>query len=749
MLKRILTFFLRLSLLVTLLVLLFITAVNYDVFGHINTKEELENFSNETASVVLSDNNTVIGKYYNQNRTNASFNQLPKHLVNALVATEDSRYFEHSGVDTKSLFRVLFKTILLSNKRSGGGSTITQQLAKNMYGRPNYGPLTMLINKTKEGIQAYRIEQTFDKKEILTLYLNTVSFGENVYGIEAAALRYFNKKTTKLTLEESAILIGLLKANTFYNPRLHPDNALRRRNTVLFQMKKESYLTKTEYDSLSKLPLQLNYTNLTATNKAGYFLAMVKKETYTILDSINKNSTQKWNLEKDGLRIETTLDITLQEYALEAFSSHLGKMQKQLRKHYKNTLQKKELKKLVNQQLKRLDLYENKLDRSKQLIFDWKGYYTDSISIADSLSLEATLLHAGMLAINPKTGAIKTWVGGINHNTHPYDQIFAQRQLASTFKPILYAAALEEGRLPCDYLNNEQLTISDYNNWSPENANKSTGGKYSMTGALMNSMNIPTVNLFMETGFKPIDSLWGKMQFNSTLENNPSLALGTTNASIYEVTRAYAAFANGGNLINPKCITKITTTDGEIIYQDQNPKSKEILNERTPKLINTILQKAINQGTGTSLRHTYKVTLPLAGKTGTSQNYADAWFVGYNPNLVIVSRVGCASPKIHFYNGTGSGGRLALPLVAKTLYKVQNNQKLKRKYRKEFSNLPKELLNELDCEDFKEKTGLENFFDLFKRKDKNFDKEQEKLERKKNKAPFFKKLFKKKNKKSE
>ncbi|PHS04276.1 MAG: penicillin-binding protein [Kordia sp.] len=745
MFKRIVIFFLRLSLLVTLLILIFITAVNYDVFGHINTKEELKKFSNETASVVLSDNNTVIGKYFSQNRTNTSYKELPKHLVDALIATEDSRYFEHSGVDAKSLFRVLFKTILLSNKRSGGGSTITQQLAKNMYGRPNYGPLTMLINKTKEGIQAYRIEQTFNKEEILTLYLNTVSFGENVYGIESAALRYFNKKIAKLTIEESAVLVGLLKANTFYNPRLHPDNALRRRNTVLFQMKKESYLTTIEYDSLNKLPLQLNYTNLAITNKAGYFLTMVKKETTSILDIINKKSIKKWNIEKDGLHIETTLDITLQEYALDAFASHLSKMQQQFREHYKNTTRKKELKKLVNKQLRKLNLYGNKLDRSKQLIFDWKGNYTDSINIADSLALEATILHAGMLAINPTTGAIKTWVGGINHNSYPYDQIFAQRQLASTFKPILYAAALEEGRQPCAYLDNEQLTISDYNNWSPENANKKTGGKYSMTGALMNSMNIPTVNLFMETGFKPIDSLWQQMQFSTKLENTPSLALGTANASIYEVTRAYATFANGGNLVNPKCITKITTADGEVLYQDENIAPKQILKERTSKLINTTLQRAINEGTGTSLRNTYNVTLPLAGKTGTSQNYADAWFVGYNPNLVLVSRVGCASPKIHFYNGTGSGGRLALPLVAKTLYKVQNNSKLKKRYSKEFPYLSEKLLNELACEDFKEKTGLENFFNLFKRKDKNFDKEQGKWERKKNKESFFKKLFKKKN----
>jgi len=749
MFKRIITFFLRFLLLTAVIILLFITAVNYDVFGHINTKEELKNFNNETASLVLSDNNTVLGKYFNENRTNTKYNQLPNHLVNALVATEDSRYFEHSGIDTRSLFRVLFKTILLSNKRSGGGSTITQQLAKNMYGRSNFGPITMLVNKTKEGIQAYRIEQTFNKEEILTLYLNTVSFGENIYGIEAAALRYFNKQVINLTTEESAVLIGILKANTFYNPRLHPDNALRRRNTVLQQMKKHDYLNAIQYDSISQIPLQLNYTNLASTNKAGYFLAMVKKKTNAILEKINKESNKKWDLEKDGLRIETTLDITLQEYALSSFEAHLLGMQKKLRDHYKNRTQKRELQNLVNKQLKKLGVYNQKLERSKQLIFDWKGHYSDSISIVDSLSLEATLLHAGMIALNPKTGAIKTWIGGINYNSHPYDQIFAQRQLASTFKPILYAAALEEGRSSCDYLDNEKLVITDYDNWTPENANKSTGGKYSMTGALMNSMNIPTVNLFLETGFKPIDTLWQKMGFSTKLENNPSLALGTANASIYEVSRAYSAFANGGALIKPKCISKITTSDGKILYQDHSIKEENILTERTPQLINAILQKAVNEGTGTSLRNKYKVTLPLAGKTGTSQNYADAWFVGYNPNIVFVSRVGAASPKIHFHNGIGAGGSLALPLVARTLYQVQNNNLLRKKYAKKFPSLSEELLATLDCEDFKEKTGFENFFELFKKKHKKFDKEQEKTEKKNNKESFFKKVFKRKKKNSE
>jgi penicillin-binding protein 1A len=749
MLKRIFSIFAWLTILTTLFTLLFITAVNYDVFGHIYTDDELKEFNNETASIVLSDDQTVIGKFFNENRTNAVYNEFPEHLINALIATEDARYFEHSGVDTRSIFRVLFKTFLLNNKRSGGGSTITQQLAKNMYGRSNFGPLTMLVNKTKEGIQAYRIENTFNKKEILTLYLNTVSFGENVFGIEAAALRYFNKKTIELTIEESAVLVGVLKANTFYNPRLYPDNSLHRRNTVITQMAKENYITKQELDSLKNLPLQLNYTNLTTTNKAGYFLAIVKKETRHILDSINVNSEKQWDLEKDGLQIETTLDYELQNYALDAFSSHLSIMQKQLRQYYTSSNRKKELQKLINQQLKKINKYENKHTRSKQFVFDWKGNYSDSISISDSLSLEATLLHAGMLAIHPKTGAIKSWVGGINYTTHPYDQIYAQRQLASTFKPLLYASALEEGRKPCDYLDNKHVTITDFDNWSPENANKTIGGKYSMTGALMNSMNIPTVNLFMETGFKPIDTLWQQLQFSTKLDNTPSLALGTANASIYEVARAYATFANEGYLITPKCITKISTSNGKVLYEDKRIDSKQLLEERTPKLINEILQKAINKGTGSSIRAKYGITLPLAGKTGTSQNYADAWFVGYNPNLVMVSRVGCASPKIHFHNGTGSGGRLALPLVAKTLQGIQNTPELKVKYSTNFPKLSQNLISELDCDDFKEKTGLENFFDLFKSKDKNFEKTQEKTEKNKNKSSVFKNLFKRKEQKSE
>ena len=749
MLKKIATFFLQISVVIALIITLFITAVNYEVFGRIYTSDELQEFSNETASIVLSDNGIVIGKYFNENRTNVTYNQLPKHLINALIATEDSRYFEHRGVDARSMFRVLFKTILLNNKRSGGGSTITQQLAKNMYGRANYGPLTMVVNKTKEAIQAYRIEKTFTKEEILTLYLNTVSFGENIYGIETASLRYFNKETAKLTINEAAVLIGILKANTYYNPRLHPKNALNRRNTVLAQMLKHNYVKQQTFDSLKRKSLNLNYTNLVTTNKSGYFLTIVKRKATAIIDSLNDANNSNWNIEKDGLQIHTTLDITLQNYGLNAFKKHLSNMQQQFRKHYALPHKKRSLDEFINNKLKKLNRYENKLERRQQLIFDWEENYSDSISIVDSLSLEATLLHAGMLAINPNNGAIKSWIGGINYNTHPYDQILAQRQLASTFKPLLYTAALESGRKPCEYLNNEELIISDYNNWSPKNANKSKGGKYSMAGALMNSMNIPSVNLFLETGYTPIDTLWKKMQFSSPLENSPSLALGTANASIYEVARAYTAYGNNGEFSPLKCINKITTAEGKVLYKQDENISEKILSDRSTQLINTILQRAINNGTGTSLRNTYKVSIPIAGKTGTSQNYADAWFVAYNPNLVMVSRVGATSPKIHFSNANGAGSKLALPLVALSLKEIENNKLMQQKYVADFPEIPNDLLNELDCEDYKEKTGLENFFDLFKKKETNFKKAQKKTKHKQEKESFFKKLFKPKKKSSE
>ena len=306
MFKKVLKYFFILFIIGALALCIFIAAVYYGVFGPLYTANELKEFKNETATLVLSEEGNIIGKFYAENRINITYDKLPKHLVEALVATEDARYFEHEGVDSRSLLRVLFKTILFNQKSAGGGSTINQQLAKNMYGRKSYGPLTMLVNKTKEGFLAHRLHGIYSKEEILTLYLNTVPFGENVLGIEAASRRYFNKPVEKLKVEEAAVLVGMLKANTYYNPRLYPENAVKRRNVVLAQMEKYGYLEGAKKDSLRKLPLELDYANLESEGPANYFLVQVKDEVNEILDKINKQNHTDYSIEKSGLIIKTT-----------------------------------------------------------------------------------------------------------------------------------------------------------------------------------------------------------------------------------------------------------------------------------------------------------------------------------------------------------------------------------------------------------------------------------------------------------
>ena len=724
----------------------FFIAVYKGAFGHLQTIEELQNYKNASASVVFSSDSMIIGKYFSENRTKISYNQIPIHLINALVATEDARFFDHEGIDSRSLLRVLFKTVLFKNRSSGGGSTITQQLAKNMYGRGNFGLLTILINKSKEAFLAHRLEKAFSKEDILTLYLNTVSFGENVYGIEAAAARYFNKKVELLKIEESTVLVGILKANNFYNPRLHPENAKNRRNIVLNQMKKYNYIKLSEADSLSKLPLLQKYSNIEYEGPADYFLYQVKNEAKQILQKIYSETGKEWNIEEDGLIITTTLNLTLQNYANRSFHDHLSIMQKRLNSQYQSTSGKKIIGDLAAKELKRLDLTDRATEVSYQKIFDWNGSVTDSISVIDSLRNTVKLLQAGLLAIDPVTGAVKTWVGGIDFKTQPYDQILARRQLASTFKPILYSVALEDGMNPCEYLDNDSIILSGIEDWSPENFDHSHGGKYSLAGALIKSMNIPTFNLFLKVGFDNLDSLWKRMGFSFTLDNTPSLAMGTAEASIREVAIAFSSFANGGYKITPQTLVSIKTHEGELIWQNEPGETgNRILSERTTRLISAILQKAIREGTGSSMSSVYGVTLPLAGKTGTSQSYADAWFTAFNPSLVIVSRVGASSPVIHFNNGSdGSGSTLALPLVAMTLKKLQMNSHLTLQLISSFPELPPELSDELNCPDFKEKSFLDKFIDNFK-KDRISSRKGVLKDGQKKKS-FFKRLFGKKDK---
>ncbi len=668
--------------------LFFISSVYAGLFGRLPGKKDLRNYRNSTASLVLSSEGEIIGKFYSENRTSITFDQIPPHLINALVATEDARFYEHSGVDSRSLVRVFFKTIIFNERSAGGGSTITQQLAKNMYGRKDYLILSVFLNKTREVLLARRIEKVYTKEEILNLYLNTVSFGENLYGIESASQRYFSHRTVDLRIEESALLTGMLKANTSFNPRLYPDNAVSRRNVVLGQMEKYGYLDRSTADSLSALPLNLNYNKTDITGPADYFLVRVRMEADRILRDISAYRGRQWDIERDGLIIRTTLSLPLQRASGEAFESHLSKMQKRLDEQYSTSSGRRALK-----------------------------------EIPDSLKKMMTTLQAGLLAIDPFTGAVLAWAGGIDFKTQPYDQILARRQLASVFKPFIFAAALEDGVEPCRYLDNDSITLSGFNNWSPENYNHSYGGKYSLAGALAQSMNIPTFSLFLMIGFDKVERLWRDMGFSYPLVDMPSLAMGTAEASILELALAYSSFVNGGVKISPHMIESVKAPDGRILWQYTPPGHLgRVLSERSAMLMSAMLQKAIREGTGASVYSTYGVKVPLAGKTGTSQNYADAWFAAFNPGLVIVSRVGASSPSIHFNNGRyGSGSALALPLVALTLKKAEKEKELMNRINVPFEPLPPELAMALDCPDFRDKTFFDRLFDLFEEKEINYE----------------------------
>ncbi|MCA0933686.1 penicillin-binding protein [Lutimonas saemankumensis] len=749
--KKLLIFLTKLFLIGVLILGLFIGFVYLGVFGKVYSIGELKEFKNESASLVVSDQGKLIGKFFAENRTNVEFDQFPKELIEALIATEDARYFEHEGVDGRSLFRVLIKSVILQQKNSGGGSTITQQLAKNMFGRKNYGFLSMPVNKTKEIILASRLESIYSKEDILTLYLNTVPFGENVLGIEAASHRYFNKNVEDLQTEESAVLVGMLKANTYYNPRLYPEHALQRRNVVLEQMQKYGYLKEDRADRLQQLPLKLDYANLESEGPANYFLVQVKKEAQHIIENINTTSETKYDLHKSGLIIETTLDYDLQQYALQAFSSHLGRMQNRLNRQYAKGTDRRMLEVLVEKELSRLNL-ENKADiKKKREIFTWDGFTSDSISVRDSISLNLTLLHAGLLAMNPKSGTVKAWVGGIDFRTHPYDQIFAQRQTASAFKPILYASALEAGALPCQYLDNDELILQDFDNWQPRNYDRSQGGKYSIAASLSRSMNIPTVNLFFQVGYERLNETWTNLGFSQELQEKPSVALGTNSASLYEMTIAYAAFSNGGRKVKPVFIDRIKNAQGKVLYQRPRSMDQErVLQESTSGMMSAMLEKAVYEGTGKSMANIYGVRSSLAGKTGTSQDYGDAWFLAYNNDLVIASRVGATYPLIHFNKGSdGAGSTLALPIVAKTLQKSQRNANTKSKYLKDLE-VSEVYLESISCVDHIDDSDFEKFFDdLFKDRNTTFEKASKKAKRqakKEKRKSWFKRLFGKKEK---
>lgn len=729
--KKILKWIIDLVALLTVFFLILFFAVFIGVFGKIPSVNEVKNIQNYLASEIYSADNQLLGRYYIQNRTNVAYNRIPVHFINALIATEDARFYEHNGIDRRSVFRVIFKSILLHNESSGGGSTITQQLAKNLYSRKNVWILSMPVNKFREMIIARRLEKALSKKDILQLYINTVSFGENTYGIETAARRFFNKSPSQLKVEESAMLVGMLKGTNIYNPKINYDKAVQRRNVVLGQMVKYNYLKAAIADSLKKLPVRLDYVKYTHNEgPAPYFREYLRQELLKWVKSYNDQNDTDYNIYTDGLKIYTSINSDLQQYAEQAVREHLSRLQSILEQQWKNrepwsrnssmvqsAIQRSERYRQLKQSGKGVEEIKKAFDTPVSMeVFSWKGTKEENMSPLDSIGYYMKFLQAGFLAMEAKTGYIRAWVGGIDFKYFQYDHVIARRQTGSVFKPVVYAAALQSGTDPCEYIPNDSVTFPGFDNWTPRNADLSYGGYYSMKGGLTHSVNTVSVHLLMETGIDKVIDLARNMGIEGDLPEVPSLALGTGECSLMDMVKAYSVFINNGNLVMPIYLKRIEDKTGKVLYQVSPAVERGgIITEETAQTMVNMMENVVNQGTASTLRTIYGFTNDIAGKTGTTQSYTDGWYIGYTPDLVAGVWVGGDNPAIRFRSmGYGQGAFTALPVWARFMQKVYRNP-LYRNAKNSVFNIPESIAERTGCPDFSEEPH-EGFWNILERK---------------------------------
>lgn len=679
-----------LGLIIFSLPIILFLCVYFGFFGKVYTKEELKNIQNYVASEVISDKGKVLGKYYWENRSTVSFKEIPPIVVQALIATEDARFYEHNGVDALGLLRVFFKTLLMGDKSAGGGSTIGQQLSKNLFKRKNYGIFTMPVNKIKEAIHAVRFNSVYTQNEILALYLNTVSVGEDTYGIKNAAMRFFGKPLDSIKTEEAAVLIGMLKSPTAYNPRLNPSKALVRRNIVLTNLVDRDYITKETADSLKKTTLKLNYKNAGMYGDvAPYFLVQVEELTKRLLKDIKKPDGESYDLYRDGLRIYTPINYEMQLNAVAAVEQHMSALQNLFNRYWKNANPWGRNTRVVSREVEKSKRYKNLKEAGasdaeiKKIfstpipmqLFDWNDDKKVTLSPLDSIKYYLKFLHSGFLAMQPNTGEIKVWVGGNNYSHFQYDHVTSKRQVGSTFKPIVYATAIEQGLSPCEYIPNEQKIYDQFEGWSPHNADNKYGGKYSVRGALAHSVNVISVEVLLKAGIENVARTARNMGIESTIPRVPSIALGVADISLLEMVKAYCTFANGGKSVSPVFITRIENKEGKVIYEPKQEKSKYAISKQTAYYMTEMLKGVVNEGTASRLRSTYGLRGEMAGKTGTTQSQADGWFIGYTPGLVAGAWVGAESPAIHFNSILyGQGAAMALPIWAYFMQKCKTDE---------------------------------------------------------------------------
>ena len=721
------------------------------LYGPMPDLQQLENPKTNLATQIISSDGIILGKYYfDDNRTPIGFDEIPTHMVEALIATEDERFYAHSGIDWRGTMRAF----VFLGKR-GGASTISQQLARQIFvGVRSRNILKTIFQKAQEWVIAVQLEQRYTKKEILAMYLNKYDFGYQADGIRSAAKIFFNKIPQELSIEESATLVGMLKNSSLYNPIRRPERVKERRNIVFQQMVRNQLITNKEKDSLDQLPLQITFTPEShREGLATYFRAYLKEFMDEWIEANPKPDGSKHNLYRDGLRIYTTIDSRIQQLAEDAVSGHMKNLQKEFFRQ--NT-------KRQNPTAPFLDLREGEIDtlmtrtayrterwRKMKLagiaeeeilasfkkevpmqVFSWKGEIDTIMTPMDSIRYYKHFLRASMMSMEPQTGHVKAWVGGYNYKHFQYDQVKqGRRQIGSTFKPFLYATAIDQLKLsPCDSLPDalfciEPMKHGNIDAWCPKNSGDKYGRTRTLKNALANSVNTISARIMDLVGPVPVINLARKMGITSHLPEVPSIALGTPDISLFEMVGAYSTFANQGIYVKPIMITRIEDKNGRALYEVL-PETQDVLSQEAAYVTVNLLQGVTTAGSGARLRHAgleetnyiYKNVItgypyffenPIAGKTGTTQNQSDGWFMGMVPNLATGVWVGGDDRSIHFKDiGFGQGATMALPIWANYMRSLYDNPEFG--ISKEDFIAPEELSIPVDCEELADIKSKEN-----------------------------------------
>ena len=689
------------------------------LFGKSPGFSQIKKPTTSEASEIYSADGVMIGKYFSENRTPVKYEEVNPVFWKALIDTEDERFYKHRGVDPIGMFAVL-KDVIVSHE-ARGASTITQQLAKNMFRvRTQYSTgllgkipgVRMLIMKSKEWIIATKLEMLYDKKEILTMYANTVDFGSNAYGIKTACKTYFNTTPAEMTAEQAAVLVGMLKATTYYNPISHPENSLQRRNTVLHNMMTHNDLTRAEFDSISAIPIKLNYNvESNYDGQAKYFREAVADY---LKDWCEENG---YDLYSSGLKIYTTIDTRMQKYAEEAARKQMRQVQRNFDRHWsgqdpwrdenqqviphfiEDIAKRQPSYKMLQQKFPNnpdsITYYLNKPHKVK--LFDYeKGTIEKEMSTMDSIRYMVKFMHCSFVAMEPQTGEVKAWVGDIDFNSWKYDKVTAMRQPGSTFKLFVYTEAMNQGLTPCDKRRDEYIRMEVYDKakhemttWTPTNANgRFSGDSIPLKGAFARSINSIAVRLGQEMGIKNIAKTAHDMGINSPLDEQPSLALGSSDVNLLEIVNAYCTVANDGKHIEPVLVTRIVDKDGNEVYKSPT-EEKQAIPYKSAFFMQQLLMGGMREPGGTSQSLWSYVgnaqDTDFGGKTGTSNNHSDAWFIGVSPNIVVGAWVGGEYRSIHFRTGAlGQGSRTALPICGYFLQSLMSDSQF-RKYHGRFN----------------------------------------------------------------